>query len=190
MSHADRPNPDSIVLNSGNPAATVDQILAALNEHEVEHTTITHEPLYTVEQSQRVIFELPGVHTKNLFLRNKKGRMFLLVVEQDHRVDLRALKERLRFPGGQFAFASTERLGKYLGVVPGSVSPLAVFNDHENKVDVFMQNTLLTHQWIYLHPCRNTHSTRMRTSDLLRLLQAWQHPVTSLDFDSEISSPM
>ena len=188
MSHADRPNPESIVLNNGDPAATVDQLLAALDEHRIEHTTITHEPLYTVEQSQQVVFDLPGVHTKNLFLRNKKGRMFLLLVEQDHRVDLRALKDRLNFPGGQFAFASTERLGKYLGVVPGSVSPLAVFNDHEKKVEVFIQNTLLAHQWIYLHPCRNTHSTRMRTSDLLRVLEAWQHPVTQLDFDSAIPS--
>lgn len=186
MSHADRPNPEAIVLDNGSPAATVDQVLAALDEHDVEHTTITHEPLYTVEQSQQLAFDLPGVHTKNLFLRNKKGRMFLLVVEQDHRVDLRALKEKLKLPGGQFAFASTDRLGKYLGVVPGSVSPLAVFNDHENKVDVFIQSTLLAHQWIYLHPCRNTHSTRMRTSDLLRVLEAWRHPVTQLDFDSSI----
>ena len=186
MSHADRPDPESIVLNNGSPAATVHQVIAALEEHGVEHTTITHEPLYTVEQSQRVVFDLAGVHTKNLFLRNKKGRMFLLVVEQDHRVDLRGLKERLKFPGGQFAFASTDRLGKYLGVVPGSVSPLAVFNDHDNKVDVLFQSTLLEHQWIYLHPCRNTHSTRLRTTDLLRVLEAWQHPVTQIDFGSSM----
>ena len=60
MSHADRPNPESIVLNNGDSAATVDQLLAALEEHGVEHTTITHEPLYTVDQSQQVVFELPG----------------------------------------------------------------------------------------------------------------------------------
>jgi len=86
-------------------------------------------------------------------------------------------------PGGQFAFASTERLGKFLGVVPGAVSPLALFNDHEQKVQVFIQDSLLAHEFIYLHPCRNTHSTRLRTSDLLKTLESWQHPVTELKFD-------
>ena len=88
--------------------------------------------------------------------------------------------------GGQFAFASTERLGKYLGVVPGSVSPLAIINDHGGAVQVFFQHTLLKHEWIYLHPCRNTHSTRIRTADLLRLLEHWNHPVTQIDFESDI----
>jgi len=183
MSHADRPNPESILLISGERAATVPQLLAALDELNVEHHTITHPPLYTVEQAKQVEFELPGAHTKNLFLRNKKGRMFLLTVEPDHKVDLRALRVELQRPGGQFAFASTERLGSYLGVVPGAVSPLALINDHECKVEFFIQNTLLNHEWIYLHPCRNTHSTRLRTSDLLRVLEQWQHPATQLSFN-------
>jgi len=183
MNHADRPDPEAITLNSGEPAATPEQVLAALDKLNVEHNTITHEPLYTVEQSKQVPFELPGAHTKNLFLRNKKGRMFLLVVEQDHTVDLRGLRDKLQMPGGQFAFASTERLGKFLGVVPGAVSPLALFNDHEQKVQVFIQDSLLAHEFIYLHPCRNTHSTRLRTSDLLKALESWQHPVTELKFD-------
>ena len=183
MSHADRPDPESVVLNNGEPAATAEQLLAELESLGVEHHTITHEPLYTVEQSKQVPFDLPGAHTKNLFLRNKKGRMFLLVVEQDHTVDLRGLRDKLQMPGGQFAFASTERLGKFLGVVPGSVSPLALFNDIELKVQVYIQDTLLQNEWIYLHPCRNTHSTRLRTKDLLRVLDAWKHPVTQLNFD-------
>lgn len=183
MSHADRPNPETIILNNGNLAATVEQLLTALDALGIEHNTLTHEPLYTVEQSQQVNFELPGAHTKNLFLRNKKGRMFLLVVEQNHMVDLRGLRDKLQLPGGQFAFASTERLAKFLGVVPGSVSPLALYNDHEGAVQVYIQDTLLKHEWIYLHPCRNTHSTRMRTIDLLTVLDTWKHPVIELNFD-------
>ncbi len=183
MSHADRPNPESVLLNNGELAATPEQLLKAIDEFGIEHHTTTHEPLYTVEQAKKVPFTLPGAHTKNLFLRNKKGRMLLLVVEQDHTVDLRGLRDKLQMTGGQFAFASTERLGKFLGVVPGSVSPLALFNDKELKVQVFMQNTLLKHEHIYMHPCRNTHSTRLRTDDLLRLLDSWQHPVTQLSFE-------
>lgn len=184
MSHADRPNPETIILNNGNLAATVEQLLAVLDTLNIEHDTITHEPLYTVEQSQQVKFELPGAHTKNLFLRNKKGRMFLLVVEQDHMVDLRGLRDKLQLPGGQFAFASTERLAKFLGVVPGSVSALALYNDHECMVQVYIQDTLLKHEWIYMHPCRNTHSTRVRTKDLLTVLDTWRHCATIINFDS------
>jgi len=183
MSHADRPDPESVVLNNGELAATAEQLLAGIVAFGIEHQTTTHEPLYTVEQAKQVSYELPGAHTKNLFLRNKKGRMVLLVVEQDHTVNLRGLRDKLQMTGGQFAFASTDRLGKFLGVVPGSVSLLALFNDKELKVQAFIQNTLLEHEHIYLHPCRNTHSTRVRTDDLLRLLESWQHPVTPLVFD-------
>lgn len=180
MSHADRPDPESITLSNGNPAATAEQLLSAIEELGIEHHTITHDALYTVEQSKQVHFELPGAHTKNLFLRNKKGRMFLFVVEQDQTIDLKSLRDQLQLPGGQFAFASTERLGKFLGVVPGSVSPLAVFNDHEQQVSVYIQDSLLEHEHIYMHPCRNTHSTRLKTGDLVRLLEIWEHPLTAL----------
>jgi len=162
MVHADRPDPESLILENGEPAATVEQVLAALDSQNIEHETIEHEPLYTVEQSKQVAFDKPGAHTKNLFLRNKKGRMFLLVVEQDRTVDLKNLRDKLQLPGGQFAFASTERLSKFLGVVPGSVSPLALINDHSMKVQVYIERSLVTQEWIYLHPCRNTHSTRLR----------------------------
>lgn len=182
MSHADRPDPENVILENGELAATPDHVFAALDHHQVEHHTIVHEPLYTVEEASRVEYAEPGAHTKNLFLRNKKGLMFLLVVEPDHKVDLRGLRDKLQLPGGQIAFASTERLGKFLGVVPGSVSSLALINDHGAKVNVYIQSTLLEHEWIYLHPCRNTHSTRIRTKDLLTVLAAWGHPVTSLEF--------
>lgn len=183
MSHADLPDPETVLLKNGELAATPEQVLSALEALGVEHQTTVHEPLYTVEEARSIQYDEPGAHTKNLFLRNKKGRMFLLVVERDQRVDLRGLRDKLQLPGGQFAFASTERLGIYLGVVPGSVSPLAVFNDHECAVQVLIQNTLLDHEWIYLHPCRNTHSTRLRTRDLQNVLQTWGHPATPLVFN-------
>jgi len=182
MAHSDRPNPETVLLENGEPAATVEQVLSALDSLEIEHETLVHEPLYTVEQSKQVAFNKPGAHTKNLFLRNKKGRMFLLVVEQDRTVDLKGLRDKLQLTGGQFAFASTERLAKYLGVVPGSVSALALINDHLGKVSVYIENSLLQQEWIYLHPCRNTHSTRLRSDDLIRLLISWEHPATLLEF--------
>ena len=182
MSHADRPDPEAVTLVDGKLAATAEQVLSMLDKQGIEHQTDTHNPLYTVDDAKSVDYKEPGAHTKNLFLRNKKGLMFLVVVEPDHKVDLRGLKDLLQLPGGQIAFASTDRLGKYLGVVPGSVSPLAVVNDHTLQVQVYFQDSLLEHEWIYLHPCRNTHSTRLRVADLLRLLDIWGHPAISLNF--------
>lgn len=183
MSHADRPDPESLVLDNGQQAATASQVLAALEALGIEHQTVTHEPLYTVEQAQSVEYKDPGAHTKNLFLRNKKGRMFLAVIEHDRTVDLRGLRDMLQLPGGQFAFASTERMSQFLGVVPGSVTPLAAINDHSGKVQIIIDNDLLKQEWIYLHPCRNTHSTRLRTADLMKALEAWDHPPTIVTFE-------
>lgn len=182
MAHSDRPDPEAVILENGKKAATVEDVLHALDEMRIEHYTQVHEPLFTVEQSQQVVFDKPGAHTKNLFLRNKKGRMFLLVVEQNRTVDLKGLRDKLQLTGGQFAFASTERLGKYLGVVPGSVSPLALINDHARMVTLYIESSLLLNEWIYLHPCRNTHSTRLRCDDLVKLLNYWEHTPNVLEF--------
>ncbi|KAG1651210.1 Prolyl-tRNA editing protein ProX [Nymphon striatum] len=119
MAHSDRPNPETITLDNGNPAATPEQVLSAIEKNNFEQETKIHEPLFTVEQSKKVTFEKPGAKTKNLFLRNKKGRMVLLVVEQDRMIELKELRDRLQLTGGHLSFASTDRLGKFLGVVPG-----------------------------------------------------------------------
>lgn len=185
MAHSDRPDPEAVRLENGELSATPETVFKALEELGIEHETLVHVPLFTVEEAKSVKYSLEGAHTKNLFLRNKKGRMFLLVVQQDRRVDLKALRAQLNLPGGQLAFASTERLGKFLGVVPGSVSPLAVINDHGGKVSVYLDESLLAHKLIYLHPCRNTHSTRISTQDLLTVLNAWDHPPTLLKFDDK-----
>ncbi|MEM9602740.1 MAG: prolyl-tRNA synthetase associated domain-containing protein [Pseudomonadota bacterium] len=185
MAHSDRPDPEALQLESGAPPATADAVIAALTVLGFETHTLEHGPLYTVDDAKQVDYGLPGAHTKNLFLRNKKGRMFLVVLEQDRQLDLKALRDRLAVPGGQLAFASSERMARYLGVVPGSVTPLAAINDHGGLVRVVIDKQVLAHEWIWLHPCRNTHSTRMRTADLLAALDAWQHEATVLDFDAD-----
>jgi Ala-tRNA(Pro) deacylase len=182
MAHSDRPNPETITLENGNLAATPDQVIAAIEALNFEQETKVHEPLFTVEQSKKVTFDNPGAKTKNLFLRNKKGRMVLLVVEQDCMIELKELRDKLALTGGHLSFASTERLGQYLGVVPGSVSPLALINDHSNSVQVFIEKALIEQGWIYMHPCRNTHTTRMGCDDLLTLLESWDHPAGIIEF--------
>ena len=182
MPHSDRPNPDTIILENGQLAATAEDVLAVIEALGMEHDTQVHEALYTVEQAKQVVYDIPGAHTKNLFLRNKKGRMVLLVVEQDTMIDLKSLRDKLEITGGHLSFASTERLTSYLGVVPGSVSPLALINDHSKSVTVYFEKDLLNQEWIYLHPCRNTHTTRMRCDDLLKLVESWDHKANLVNF--------
>lgn len=182
MSHKDRPDPESIILDNGELAATPETVFSALDALKIPHKTLVHEPLYTVEEARSVKYGLEGAHTKNLFLRNKKGRMFLLVLNSDQQVELKALHQTMQLTGGQLSFASTERLGKYLGVVPGSVSPLAVINDHGQKVNVYLEQTVMEQQAIWLHPCRNTHSTCLSTSGLKQALEAWGHTPVIMPF--------
>lgn len=183
MAHSDRPNPETVILENGDLAATAKHVIATIEAQGMEHETQVHAPLYTVEEAKQVNYDKPGAHTKNLFLRNKKGRMFLLVVEQDQRIDLKSLRDQLQLTGGQLSFASTERLTKFLGVVSGSVSPLAVINDHSKQVQVYIEDTLFEQDFIYLHPCRNTHTTRMRCDDLVTLLDSWNHKVIRVAFE-------
>lgn len=185
MSHADRPDPEGLVLEDGRPAATAEAVLASLEALGVEMHTLVHHALYTVEEAKQVAYDLPGAHTKNLFLRNKKGRMFLVVLDQDRQLDLKVLRAQLAAPGGQLAFASSDRMGRFLGVVPGSVTPLAAINDHSGAVTIVIDQSLLREKWIWLHPCRNTHSTRIRTEDLLKVLEKWQHAPVLLDMDAQ-----
>ena len=182
MAHSDRPNPETVILENGDLAATAEEVLVSIENAEMEHETQVHEALYTVEQAKQVVYDKPGAHTKNLFLRNKKGRMVLLVVEQDTMIDLKSLRDKLEITGGHLSFASTDRLTRFLGIVPGSVSPLALINDHSQSVQVYFEKSVLDEEYIYLHPCRNTHTTRMRCDDLLKLIESWDHPVTVVDF--------
>ena len=110
---------------------TPDQLLARLAELGLTTRTVTHPPVFTVEEAKALRGELPGAHIKNLFLRDKKGKMWLVVAEEDRPIDLKALGELL---GGRLSFGSADRLMTYLGVIPGAVTPFGVINDAGNQV--------------------------------------------------------
>src|SRR5262245_3939016 len=121
--------------------ATPDDLFARLDELGIRTTSVRHPPVFTVEEAKALRGKLPGGHVKNLFLRNKKGEMWLLVAEEDRAVDLKLLAEKLG--SGRFSFGSAERLMAHLGIVPGAVTPLAVINDREAKVRVVIDRVLL-----------------------------------------------
>ena len=141
--------------------------------------TVAHPPVFTVEEAKRLRGELPGGHCKSLFLRNKKGEMWLVVTLEDRAVDLKRLGERLG--AGRLSFGSADRLVRHLGIVPGAVTPFAVVNDPERSVKVALDADMLRHDPLNFHPLRNDRTTAIAPADLVRFLEAEGHPPLILD---------
>jgi Ala-tRNA(Pro) deacylase len=135
--------------------------------------TYEHVPVFTVEQSTGVSHHMPGGHTKNLFLKDKKGGLWLVVVQAHLRVDLNALAKQLRAP--RYSFGSAELLIATLGIEPGSVTPFALMNDEARVVRPVLDEALLRLEPVNFHPMRNDRTTAIAASDLVRFVRACGH---------------
>ena len=145
----------------------------------IETSTVEHPPVFTVEEAKKHRGELDGVHIKNLFLRNKKKRMWLVVAVEDTPVDLKALGKALE--AGRLSFGSPDRLDQYLGVIPGAVTPFAAINDEEGEVAVVLDRRIFEADPVHCHPLVNTMTTAIRGDDLKRFLEATGHQPTIVD---------
>lgn len=144
-------------------------LFAALDSLGIPHSTIHHPPLFTVEQSRALRGQIPGGHTKNLFLRDKKGSLFLIVALEDAPIDLKGLHRRLG-ASGRFSFGAADILREVLGVEPGSVTPFAAINDTERRVSVVLDAPMLEHAVLNYHPLTNTMTTAIARDDLIKFL--------------------
>jgi Ala-tRNA(Pro) deacylase len=154
--------------------ATPDDLFAFLKELGIVTETVAHEPLFTVEQSRGLYEELSGAHTKNLFLADRKGRLFLVVAEQSAEIDLGRLHHRLG-ASGRLSFGKPDVMRQTLGIEPGSVTAFAAMNDKEQRVEVILDRPLLSAGTINCHPLVNTGTTQIAVADLLRFLKATGH---------------
>jgi Ala-tRNA(Pro) deacylase len=159
--------------------ATSDQLFARLDELGLGHRSVTHPPVFTVEEAKARRGELDGTHIKNLFLRNKKKRMWLVVASEDRKIDLKALGQRIG--AGHVSFGSPSRLMTYLGVEPGSVTPFGLINDRELQVQPVLDAAILERDPIHAHPLRNDMTTAIAGRDLMRFLEACGHAPLVLD---------
>ena len=154
--------------------ATPDELFAYLDRLGIPHRTIRHPPLFTVEQSQALRGQIPGGHTKNLFLKDKKGALFLVVAQEDAAITLKSLHHRLG-ASGRISFGSAELLAETLGVVPGSVTPFGALNDTGRRVTVVLDTAMMTHDSLNFHPLVNTMTTTIARDDMLKFLAATGH---------------
>jgi Ala-tRNA(Pro) deacylase len=155
-------------------AVTPDDLFAALTRLGIAHTTVSHPPLFTVEQSQSLRGRIPGGHTKNLFLRDKKQTLFLVVAEENAEIDLKGL-HRVLGASGRFSFGSADLMAEVLGVAPGSVTPFGAINDVEGRVTMVLDADLMEHDTINAHPLINTMTTSLSAKDLVKFLESTGH---------------
>jgi Ala-tRNA(Pro) deacylase len=154
--------------------ASPDELFAYLDSLSIVHKSVSHPPLFTVEQSRALRGQIPGGHTKNLFLRDKKGAAFLVVALEDAAIDLKSLHRRLG-ASGRFSFGSAELMRELLGVEPGSVTPFAVINDKGSRVKVVLDAAMMGQKVLNFHPLTNTGTTTISRDDLVRFLEATGH---------------
>ena len=162
-------------LEDGSQPATPEQLLARLEALGIEATTHRHAPVFTVDEAQALKGDLPGAHTKNLFLRDKKGSMWLLVALFDRAIDLKAVGSKLAV-SGRLSFGSADRMIRFLGVTPGAVTPFAIINDHGGVVKVALDEGLRDQDVWNAHPLSNAMTTAVSGSDMVRFLEAEGHP--------------
>ena len=148
-------------------------ICTFLDTHGIGYQRFEHPAVFTCEEAERLCPEMPGVGIKNLFLRDKDGkRHFLVVVGKDKNIDLKKLKELLGV--SNLSFASAERLQKYLGLTPGSVTLLGVINDADGAVEVVIDQQLWG-QALQCHPLINTATLVIEAEGVKRFLEQTKH---------------
>lgn len=150
--------------------------LAALG---IAWTIHEHDAVFTVEESDAVHAAMPGVHTKNLFLKDAGGRFWLVTVPSDARVDLKALPAAIG--AKKVSFGKAEAMEALLGITPGSVTPLAAINDAEGAVTVVLDSALAEAAQVNVHPLRNTATIGLPGTELMRALVAWGHVAVVVD---------
>ena len=164
--------------------ATPEDLFARFDALGIAHTAHRHAPVFTVGESAGIKAAMPGGHTKNLFLKDKKGALFLISAIADTKIDLNAVSKILG--AGRFSFGSGELLQETLGVTPGSVTVFAVINDPDQRVRLILDQSLFAHDPVNFHPLRNDATTALSPADLLRFLAALgRAPVQRIAFDAE-----
>ena len=154
--------------------ASPDDLIAYLAALGVETTTVEHPPLHSVEDSRALRGDIPGGHTTNLFVKDKKNRLFLLVSSETTAIDLKRVHEKIGAQG-RVSFGSADLLAEVWGVRPGAVTPFGAINDEAGKVRVVLDEAMMRQERLNFHPLVNTRTTGLASADLVKFLRATGH---------------
>ena len=154
--------------------ASPEDLIAYLDSLGVASETVEHPPLHTVEESKALRGDIPGPNAKNLFVKDKKSRLFLLSLGEDTPVDLKRVHEKIG-ASGRVSFGSAELLEAVWGVKPGAVTPFGAINDTEGRVTVVLDAEMMKHERLNFHPLVNTRTTGLGSADVVKFLRATGH---------------
>ncbi|MGB5213600.1 MAG: prolyl-tRNA synthetase associated domain-containing protein [Anderseniella sp.] len=154
-------------------STTSEQLLQHLTDLGINTTVTEHEAVFTVEQARALRGEIPGGHCKNLFLKDKKGALWLVVCLEDAVIDLKALPALIG--AARISFGKADLLGEVLGVEPGSVTPFALINDATHRVNIVLDAKMMKHDVVSYHPLVNTATVTLTPDDLLKFISSCGH---------------
>jgi len=158
---------------------TPEQLLARLEELDLETSTVEHPPVFTVKESKALRGDLAGGHTKNLFLKDKKGELWLVVTLEDRAIDMKTLRRRIR--SAPLSFGKPDLLEDVLGVSPGSVTPFALINDPEHRVRVVLDKEMMGCELLNYHPLTNAATTQISPAGLMTFIRDCGHDLEIME---------
>ena len=169
-------------------AKTRADLFAYLDRLALAHRTVDHQPIFTVEEGRDLKKDLPGGHSKNLFLKDKKGVLTLAVALGDTQVDLIGLGKAIGAKG-RLSFGKPELMTATLGVIPGAVTPFALINaDPESLAQVILDESLFDHDPVWFHPLENNASTAISPKDLLVFIESCGFTPQILDLSAPLGA--
>lgn len=169
-------------------AASPDALFAYLDQLGVDHRTVRHPAFFTVEEGAAYKRSMPGGHTKNFFLKDKKGALTLAVAKSDTRVDLVGLGKAIG-SAGRLSFGKPALMTATLGVIPGAVTPFALINPSASAIShVLLDRALMAEDPVWFHPLENTASTAISPADLVRVIESCGFSPALLPFAAPLES--
>lgn len=150
--------------------ATEKELFAKLDALGIAHSTVEHPPMFTVEDGRDWHDKIPGMHCKNLFLKDKKDKLWLVVMPADKRANLNRLEKTIG--AARLSFGKPDLLLEILGITPGAVTPFALLNDLPRRVTVVLDKDMAAAEKVNYHPLRNTASTTLEAKDLIKFIKS------------------
>lgn len=158
------------------------ELYALFDRHGIAYVHNTHPPLHTVEESRALRGDLPGAHVKNMFLKDKKDRLWLVTCLEHRRIRIRDLEKQVG--AAKASFGKPELLWDALGIRPGAVTPFGLLNDTGRRVQPILDQQMLDIDPINAHPLHNEATTTLGTADFRRFFEITGHGPLIIDFDA------
>lgn len=159
--------------------ATPQDLFNRLDDLKVDYTTHNHPPLRTVEDSKALRGDLPGAHCKNLFFKDKKQALWLVVALEDREINVKELRHKIG--SNHLSFGKPDLLLETLGVIPGAVTPFALLNDLEQKVNVVLDAEMMQAEFVNYHPLTNEQTTTVTPAALRKFIHSCGHEFNEVE---------